>query len=142
MKFAADLTLDQRRVFTTISGTPVRQVYTADDLRRSTTRETSPTRAVPYTRGIHPHVSRQALDDAPVRGLRHARRDERSASITCSRKGSTGLTVAFDLPTLMGHDPDHALVARRSGQVRRRVASLADMETLFDGFRSARSRRR
>ena len=51
--------------------------------------------------------------------------------------GGTGLSVAFDLPTLMGRDPDHPLSLGEVGKCGVSVASLADMESLFDGIRLA-----
>src|SRR5438105_12443085 len=48
--------------------------------------------------------------------------------------GGTGLSVAFDLPTLMGRDPDHALSLGEVGKCGVSVASLADMEELFAGI--------
>src|SRR5215467_11972394 len=48
--------------------------------------------------------------------------------------GGTGLSVAFDLPTLMGRDPDHPLSLGEVGKCGVAVSSLADMETLFDGI--------
>ncbi len=48
--------------------------------------------------------------------------------------GGTGLSVAFDLPTLMGRDPDHELSLGEVGKCGVSVVSLADMETLFDGI--------
>jgi methylmalonyl-CoA mutase N-terminal domain/subunit len=48
--------------------------------------------------------------------------------------GGTGLSVAFDLPTLMGRDPDHELSLGEIGKCGVNVTSLADMETLFDGI--------
>ena len=48
--------------------------------------------------------------------------------------GGTGLSVAFDLPTLMGRDPDHELSLGEVGKCGVNVTSLADMETLFDGI--------
>jgi methylmalonyl-CoA mutase N-terminal domain/subunit len=50
------------------------------------------------------------------------------------RNGGTGLSVAFDLPTLMGRDPDHELSLGEVGKCGVSIASLADMETLFDGI--------
>ena len=50
------------------------------------------------------------------------------------RAGGTGLSVAFDLPTLMGRDPDHELSRGEVGKCGVSVASLADMEALFDGI--------
>ena len=49
-------------------------------------------------------------------------------------RGGTGLSVAFDLPTLMGRDPDHPLALGEVGKCGVSVASLADMERLFDGI--------
>src|SRR4029077_5793520 len=54
---------------------------------------------------------------------------------TLLRAGGTGLSVAFDLPTLMGRDPDHELSLGEVGKCGVNVTSLADMETLFDGIR-------
>ena len=48
--------------------------------------------------------------------------------------GGTGLSVAFDLPTLMGRDPDHELSLGEVGKCGVSIASLADMETLFEGI--------
>src|SRR5687767_11262367 len=48
--------------------------------------------------------------------------------------GGTGLSVAFDLPTLMGRDPDHELSRGEVGKCGVNVTSLADMETLFEGI--------
>src|SRR5256885_2513080 len=50
------------------------------------------------------------------------------------KAGGTGLSVAFDLPTLMGRDPDHELSLGEVGKCGVNVTSLADMETLFDGI--------
>ena len=58
------------------------------------------------------------------------------------RAGGTGLSVAFDLPTLMGRDPDHELSLGEVGKCGVNVTSLADMETLSTASRSATSRRR
>ena len=49
-------------------------------------------------------------------------------------QGQTGLSVAFDLPTLMGYDADHALAKARSASAACPSASLEDMETLFRGI--------
>src|SRR4029450_2554280 len=53
---------------------------------------------------------------------------------TLLKAGSTGLSVAFDLPTLMGRDPDHELSLGEVGKCGVSVSSLADMEALFDGI--------
>ena len=56
--------------------------------------------------------------------------------------GRHGLSVAFDLPTLMGRDPDHPLSLGEVGKCGVSVVTLADMERLFDGIPSPASRRR
>ena len=61
----------------------------------------------PFTRGIHPTgLPQPALDDADVRGLRRGRGHERAGSRRCSRAGQTGLSIAYDMPTLYGYDTD------------------------------------
>src|SRR5690606_41366226 len=49
-------------------------------------------------------------------------------------QGTTGLSVAFDLPTQMGYDSDHPLAEGEVGRVGVAIDTLADMETLFDGI--------
>ena len=66
------------------------------------------------------------------------RRTPTRATRRCSRAGGTGLSVAFDLPTLMGRDPDHELSLGEVGKCGVNVTSLADMETLFDGIAARR----
>jgi methylmalonyl-CoA mutase N-terminal domain/subunit len=60
--------------------------------------------------------------------------DTNARYTTLLRAGGTGLSVAFDLPTLMGRDPDHELSLGEVGKCGVNVTSLADMETLFDGI--------
>src|ERR1700675_4146141 len=60
--------------------------------------------------------------------------DSNAGHETLLGAGGTGLSVAFDLPTLMGRDPDHELSLGEVGKCGVNVTSLADMETLFDGI--------
>ena len=71
------------------------------------------------------------MDHAPVRGLRHRGRHQRRFRYLLSQ-GQTGLSVAFDLPTLMGYDSDHPLAEGEVGKCGVAISSLADMEALFD----------
>ena len=69
----------------------------------------------PYTRGIHPdHVSHAALDHAAVRGFRDRGGHQPALSLSAGH-GQTGLSTAFDLPTLMGYDSDHPLAEGEVG---------------------------
>jgi methylmalonyl-CoA mutase N-terminal domain/subunit len=88
----------------------------------------------PYTRGIHPDGYRGKLwtmrqfagYGTPEETNRRYRR--------LLEAGGTGLSVAFDLPTLMGRDPDHPLSLGEVGKCGVSIATLGDMETLFDGI--------
>ena len=121
--------------FTTISGRPVDRLY-AGDGAASPWREGDSRVAgqFPYTRGIHPDGYRGKLwtmrQFAGFGGPEET--NERYRALLGA--GGTGLSVAFDLPTLMGRDPDHAWSLGEVGKCGVSVASLADMEVLFDGI--------
>ena len=96
--------------------------------------ETSTPGSFPYTRGIHREMYRSRLWT-----MRHYA-GFGSAEETNARyrylldQGTTGLSVAFDLPTQIGLDPDHPLAAGEVGRTGVSVASLADMRRLFAGI--------
>jgi methylmalonyl-CoA mutase, N-terminal domain len=88
----------------------------------------------PYTRGIHPSgylgklwTMRQFAGFGTAADTNQRYRELLAA-------GSTGLSVAFDLPTLMGRDPDHPLSLGEVGKCGVSVVTLADMEALFEGI--------
>jgi methylmalonyl-CoA mutase, N-terminal domain len=88
----------------------------------------------PYTRGIYPDMYRKRLwTMRQYAGFGSAEESNRRYRYLLSQ-GTTGLSVAFDLPTQIGMDPDHALAAGEVGRVGVSIASLADMEVLFDGI--------
>ena len=118
--------------FTTVSGRPIKALYTPDDAA-STPSDEQPGQ-FPYTRGIHSTgyggkmwTMRQfsGFGTPEETNLRYKELLE---------AGGTGLSVAFDLPTLMGRDPDHSLSRGEVGKCGVSIASLADMERLFDGI--------
>ena len=118
--------------FTTVSGRPIKEVYTPDDVNPSTT-DTRPGQ-FPYTRGIHASgyggklwTMRQFSGFGTPEETNQRYKELLAA-------GGTGLSVAFDLPTLMGRDPDHSLSLGEVGKCGASIASLADMELLFDGI--------
>jgi len=89
----------------------------------------------PFTRGIHPGMYRSRLwTMRQYAGFGSAEESNRRYRFLLGQ-GITGLSVAFDLPTQMGMDSDHALAAGEVGRVGVAICSLADMETLFDGIR-------
>jgi methylmalonyl-CoA mutase N-terminal domain/subunit len=89
----------------------------------------------PYTRGIYPDMYRGRLwTMRQYAGFGSAEESNRRYRYLLSQ-GTTGLSVAFDLPTQMGLDPDHPLAAGEVGRVGVSVASLSDMRKLFADIR-------
>ena len=84
----------------------------------------------------HPSRPATAASSGRCGSLPGSARRKRPTSATrrCSQAGGTGLSVAFDLPTLMGRDPDHELSLGEVGKCGVSIVSLADMERLFDGI--------
>src|SRR5258708_3672810 len=116
------------RLFTTISGVPVEPVYGPQHF------ETPPPGDFPYTGGI---------DGDMYRGKRGTMRqfsgfatpeDTNRRYHYLLEQGQTGLSVAFDLPTLMGYDADHAMSEGEVGKCGASISSLEDMEILFRGI--------
>jgi methylmalonyl-CoA mutase N-terminal domain/subunit len=117
--------------FTTISGRPIDRLYTDEDVPA----EAPPAPGVfPYTRGIHPTGYRGKLwTMRQFAGFGTPEEtNERYKQLLSA--GGTGLSVAFDLPTLMGRDPDHPLSLGEVGKCGVSIMSLADMERLFAGI--------
>src|SRR5213596_891010 len=127
---------DRSQPFTTISGRPIERLYTADDLDGiDASRDIAQPGEFPYTRGIHPTGYRGKLWTMRQFAGFGTPEETNERYQTLLRAGGTGLSVAFDLPTLMGRDPDHELSLGEVGKCGVNVTSLADMETLFDDIR-------
>ncbi len=123
--------------FTTLSSLPIRRLYTAADLPPGFDfeRETGFPGAPPYVRGIHPTLYRGRLwTMRQFSGFATAEETNERYRYLLSQ-GQTGLSVAFDLPTLMGYDSDHPLSEGEVGKCGVAIDSLADMERLFAGIR-------
>ena len=117
--------------FTTVSGRPIERLYTRDSLGPV---DASVPGDFPYTRGIHPLGYRGkpwTIRQFAGFGTPEETNQRYKALL---QAGGTGLSVAFDLPTLMGRDPDDPLSRGEVGKCGVSVASLADMEVLFDGI--------
>jgi methylmalonyl-CoA mutase N-terminal domain/subunit len=121
--------------FTTISGRPIDRLYAAEDTEGiDYARDINNPGAFPYTRGIHPTGYRGKLWTMRQFAGFGTPEDTNERYKTLLKAGGTGLSVAFDLPTLMGRDPDHELSLGEVGKCGVSIMSLADMETLFDGI--------
>src|ERR1700704_3311492 len=122
--------------FTTISGRPIDRLYTAEDVDGiDYARDIANPGEYPYTRGIHPTGYRGKLWTMRQFAGFGTPEETNERYRQLLKAGGTGLSVAFDLPTLMGRDPDHELSLGETGKCGVNVTSLADMETLFDGIR-------
>ena len=128
-------TPERARTLTTISGRPIDRLYTPEDLDGiDYTRDVNHPGEFPYTRGIHPAGYRAKLWTMRQFAGYGTPEETNARYRALLRAGGTGLSVAFDLPTLMGRDPDHELSLGEVGKCGVNVTSLADMETLFDGI--------
>jgi len=121
--------------FTTISGRAIDRLYTPDDLQGfDYQRDLSSPGEYPYTRGIHPSGYRGKLWTMRQFAGFGTPEETNERYKTLLDAGGTGLSVAFDLPTLMGRDPDHPLSLGEVGKCGVSIVSLSDMERLFDGI--------
>jgi methylmalonyl-CoA mutase N-terminal domain/subunit len=121
--------------FTTISGRPIERLYTPEDIQHlDYARDIGNPGEFPYVRGIHPTGYRGKLWTMRQFAGFGTPEETNQRYKDLIAAGGTGLSVAFDLPTLMGRDPDHPLSLGEVGKCGVNVTSLADMERLFDGI--------
>jgi len=112
----------------------VEPLYTALDKIGEGTSDDSLPGAYPFTRGIHPTGYRGKLWTMRQFAGFGSAADTNARFKFLLEHGQTGLSTAFDFPTLMGYDSDHARSEGEVGKTGVAISSLADMETLFDGI--------
>jgi methylmalonyl-CoA mutase N-terminal domain/subunit len=116
--------------FATLGGIPIQPVYGPEHAPANV----PPPGQFPYTRGIHENMYRSRLwTMRQFAGFSTPEETNRRYRYLLGQ-GQTGLSVAFDLPTLMGYDADHPLSEGEVGKCGAPVSSLEDMETLFEGI--------
>src|SRR6202795_962898 len=124
---------ERQAEFTTVSGYPIRGLYTPADLEGwNPERDLGFPGDPPYTRGIHSTMHRGRLWTMRQFAGFGTAEDTNQRFRYLLAQGQTGLSTAFDLPTLMGYDSDHALAEGEVGKCGVAISSLADMEVLFD----------
>jgi methylmalonyl-CoA mutase N-terminal domain/subunit len=124
---------ERQSEFTTISGYPIRRLYTPADLPGwDPNRDLGFPGEPPYTRGIHSTMHRGRLWTMRQFAGFGTAEDTNHRFRYLLAQGQTGLSTAFDLPTLMGYDSDHPLSEGEVGKCGVAISSLADMEVLFD----------
>ncbi|HZI18773.1 MAG TPA: methylmalonyl-CoA mutase family protein [Pyrinomonadaceae bacterium] len=126
---------ERRQRFETVSLDEVDRLYTpADTEGIDHERDTSFPGEFPYTRGIHPTGYRGKLWTMRQFAGFGTPEETNARFKYLMEQGQTGLSVAYDLPTLMGYDADSPLSEGEVGKCGVAVSSLADMEVLFDGI--------
>jgi len=119
--------------FHTSSGVPVKRLYTPADVNGSYDRVGFPGEA-PFTRGVQPTMYRGRFwTMRQYAGFGTAQESNQRYKYLLSH-GTTGLSVAFDLPTQIGYDADEPVSEGEVGKVGVSICSLRDMETLLDGL--------
>ncbi len=122
--------------FTSISGYPLRETYTRDDLPAfDPARDLGEPGEYPYTRGVYKNMYRGRLWTMRQFAGFGTAEDTNGRFKYLLEHGQTGLSVAFDYPTLFGYDSDNPLSHGEVGRCGVAIDSLADMETLFEGIR-------
>ena len=120
--------------FNTLSGTKVAPLYGPEDVDLDYERDLGYPGQFPFTRGVHPTMYRGRLwTMRQFAGFGTAAQTNERFKFLLDH-GQTGLSVAFDFPTLMGYDGDDEICLGEVGQVGVAISSLEDMETLMDGI--------
>ena len=125
----------RKEEFTTLSGAPINDVYTADDVAGiDPERDIGLPGEYPYTRGPHATMYRgRPWTIRQVAGFGQAE-DTNGRYKYLLAHGETGLSTDFDLPTLLGYDSDHPIYRREVGKIGVAVDTVVDMHALFEGI--------
>lgn len=120
--------------FATVSDREVKAVYRPEDAQLDYQRDLGEPGCYPYVRGVHETMYRGRLwTMRQFAGFGTA--EETNARFKyLLANGTTGLSTAFDMPTIMGYDSDHPYSNGEVGKLGVAIDTLADMETLFDGI--------
>src|SRR3954467_2951047 len=116
--------------FTTLSGEPIRPLYTAEDV----VHDPGLPGQYPFTRGVYPSMYRGRLWTMRQFAGFGTSEETNERFHYLLGHGQTGLSTAFDMPSLMGHDSDHPKSLGEVGREGTAVDTLDDMETLFAGI--------
>ncbi len=121
--------------FSTVSDMEVEPLYTAEDLPPDAAERIGVPGEFPYTRGVYPSMYRGRLWTMRQFAGFATPEDTNERFHFLLKQGQTGLSTAFDMPTLMGYDADHPRALGEVGREGVAVSSLADMRALFKGVR-------
>jgi len=123
---------ERKTKFTTASFTPVKEIFTPDDVKGNYDEKLNFPCEYPFTRGIQPTMYRGRFwTMRQYAGFGTAKESNERYRYLLD-KGQSGLSVAFDLPTQIGYDSDDPIAYGEVGKVGVAIDTLADMEILFD----------
>ena len=132
---ALDKAPEREGPFMTTSSEPIERLYTPLDLADNEyARDIAHPGEYPFTRGVHPTGYRGKLWTMRMFAGFGSAEETNARFKYLLEQGQTGLSIAFDMPTLYGRDTDHPLVEGEFGKCGVAVSSLADMEVLLDGL--------
>src|SRR5579863_8889573 len=127
--------MPERNNLMTTSSVPINRLYTpTDNSRLNYMRDIGLPGEYPYTRGVQPTMYRAKPWTMRMFAGFGTAEDTNARFKYLLKQGQTGLSTAFDMPTLYGYDTDHPLAVGEFGKCGVAVSSLADMEVLFDGL--------
>jgi len=125
--------LDNKNKFTSLSGKIINELYTKDDIKDfDPETELGTPGSYPYTRGVHESMYRGRLWTMRLFSGFGTSVETNERYKYLLNKGQTGLSVAFDMPTIMGYDSDHPMSKGEVGRCGVAICTLEDMETLFN----------
>lgn len=125
----------EERLFKTSSGTPLKKWYGPEDLAGfDPEQKLGEPGAPPYTRGVYPDMYRGRLWTMRQYAGYATAAESNARYRYLLERGTTGLSVAFDLPTQMGYDSDSTMSAGEVGRSGVAIDSIRDMEILFEGI--------
>ena len=126
---------ERQKEFYTISEIPVKRIYTPEDIKdMDYMRDLGFPGEYPFTRGIHATMYRGRIwTMRQFSGFGTAEQTNKRFKYLL-KEGETGLSIAFDYPTIMGYDSDHPMARGEVGRCGVAVSSLKDMEILLDGI--------
>ena len=135
LKKALSRSPERKERFETTSGIEIKRVYTSEDTQDGDYQEKLDFPGqYPFTRGVQPTMYRGRFWTMRQYAGFGTAEESNQRYRYLLEQGQTGLSVAFDLPTQMGRDSDHAMAAGEVGRAGVAIDSLADMETLLDGI--------
>ncbi|RLI08279.1 methylmalonyl-CoA mutase [Candidatus Bathyarchaeota archaeon] len=126
---------ERKKEFTTLSGIPVKRLYTPLDIAgKDYMRDLGLPGEYPFTRGIHATMYRARIWTMRQFSGFGTAEDTNKRFKYLIKEGETGLSIAFDYPTIMGYDSDHPMAHGEVGVCGVAIDTLKDFEILFDGI--------